>query len=300
MKKVLIVGASSCLGSNLARYLREHYSVYGTWAFHPIRVEEVRGFRMILNDKAPIEGFVDLIKPDAIVYCAAVTDLATCEKDPKLATFVNAHAAAQFANVAARLGARFIYLSSSKVFSGKDGDYSESDIPSPVEHYGQSKLRGEEMVGRFPNAFILRLGTVFALGGLNQRAFLSDLLRRLWKQTPTRIVNDEYRSFVPMEDLSRVVGHLIDAEPSEQRLFHLGSPEKLTHYEFALKVCQIFELNKDCLEPLEGLRFHAPHAVRQPDLHLISNHLDATFFLKPQLAEAGLRTLHAELLNGQQ
>jgi dTDP-4-dehydrorhamnose reductase len=78
---------------------------------------------------------------DVIINCAGLTKaLAT---DPVLAIRVNSLAPHVMAAAAAANSARLIHLSTDCVFSGRQGNYSEEDIPDPVDLYGRSKLLGE-------------------------------------------------------------------------------------------------------------------------------------------------------------
>jgi dTDP-4-dehydrorhamnose reductase len=78
---------------------------------------------------------------DVIVNCAGLTKaLAT---DPILAIQINSLAPHVMAAAAAANGARLIHVSTDCVFSGRQGNYSEEDVPDPVDLYGRSKLLGE-------------------------------------------------------------------------------------------------------------------------------------------------------------
>src|SRR5258708_7866363 len=123
IQKVLIVGASGLIGSNFAYHLRRHYRVFGTYHYRIPRIDNVIYFRFGLSAAAPIREFIRVIRPDAIIFCAAITDLAACEKDPSKIAFVNSVAPASFASAAAEYGCRFIFLSSAKLFSGEEGNY---------------------------------------------------------------------------------------------------------------------------------------------------------------------------------
>jgi dTDP-4-dehydrorhamnose reductase len=78
---------------------------------------------------------------DVVINCTGLTKaLAT---DPIRAIQINALAPHLLADVAAAQGARLIQISTDCVFSGRQGNYREEDIPDPVDLYGRSKLLGE-------------------------------------------------------------------------------------------------------------------------------------------------------------
>lgn len=300
MKKILIVGASSCIGSNLAVYLRKDYNVYGTYAFHHPGIDGVPTIQFAINEQAPILELVKLIHPNVIIYCAAETNLARCQQTPEKALSLNAYAAATFANATAYVGARFIYLSSSKVFSGKEGNYRETDTASPADAYGVTKHRAEELLERFDNAFILRLGTVFALGGLNSNSMLNRLLRSLWHQRSIRLISDEMRGFVSVDTVCQVIGVLMDAEQKYAGIYHLGSSAPHTYYTFAKKLASFLGIQTDIFKPTRGAEFHPDRLGRHENLTLNGELLVHTFSLKLASLEQSLQALRESLEKGHQ
>ena len=84
--------------------------------------------------------------PELVVNCAALVDLESCERDPDRAWQVNAVGAGILAAAAERCAATLFYISSDYVFDGAtDGSYDEVAIAHPINHYGRSKLAGEEL-----------------------------------------------------------------------------------------------------------------------------------------------------------
>ena len=84
--------------------------------------------------------------PALVVNCAALVDLEGCERDPDRAWQVNAVGARNVATAAQRCAATLFYISSDYVFDGAtDGSYDEVATPNPLNHYGRSKLAGEEL-----------------------------------------------------------------------------------------------------------------------------------------------------------
>lgn len=298
MKRVLIVGISSCLGSNLAVYLRRFYQVYGTYGLHRPQVDRIASFRLLLDPSAPLPQAVRTLRPDAIVYAAGLTDPAACERDPKRAFFVNAQAPAILAEAVHLLGGKFVYLSSSKVFPGQSGPYEESHRPSPKDVYGASKRGAEERLERFDKAFILRLGTVFALGGQGQNSMLSRLLRRVLSGEKTPLVSDEKRSFIPGSAVIEAVAACLDAT-RKAGVFHVGSPEAITYYEFGRRLANALGRSADLFEPVKGASLHpsgTPHLY--PDLSLTGTRLRDELGIKPKPLAESLIQLKARLHAG--
>ena len=90
-------------------------------------------------------------------HCAAIANLDVAEQTRNL-DLVNAQAPGVLALAAKKLGIPFVQISTDAVFDGSKGNYSEDDMPNPLNTYAQSKLAGEEAVRQaYPDAIIARV-----------------------------------------------------------------------------------------------------------------------------------------------
>lgn len=305
MKKVLIVGASGFIGSNLTHYLKRHYRIYGTFGVNPIRVDGIVTIALPIAPASPIQQIVRRIRPDAIVYCAARIDEQQCMADPQGTLFINSEAPLLMAHAAADFGCRFIYFSTSKVFDGIQGNYVESDPLNPQGPYGSSKLRGEESLRHYPNTVIFRLGTVFGLGSAGQKSsILNRLLRQLWTSTSASFISDEYRSFISVDEVAHAVGIAIDTRYECVGTYHLAGPTKNTYFDFATEIARTFEVMGRSIRPISGKEFAGPEALsggrRGGDLSLSSQHFCDTFYAKFSSLPEALERIRSQLHYGTQ
>ena len=105
-------------------------------------------------------------RPDAIVHCAAWTNVDGCEADPDHAFRDNALANRNVMEAARRVGAYVVALSTDYVFDGeKDAAYHEWDTPNPLSVYGASKLAGEFEID--PDCAVVRTSWVCGQHGSN-------------------------------------------------------------------------------------------------------------------------------------
>jgi len=85
------------------------------------------------------------LKPDAIINCAAYTDVERCESEESLASAVNGAGVFNLGMAAQMQGSYFLHMSTDYVFDGKlPRPYRESDPVCPINAYGRTKLEGEE------------------------------------------------------------------------------------------------------------------------------------------------------------
>src|SRR5690606_6254803 len=103
---------------------------------------------------------------------------------------INGAAPGYLAAECARRGMRLVHVSTDYVFDGqKEGLYTESDSPHPINTYGHSKLAGEEHIRRIaPEAVIVRTGWIFSPWGRN---FLTSMLAAGDRADTVTVVSDQ-------------------------------------------------------------------------------------------------------------
>ncbi|MHC1680312.1 MAG: dTDP-4-dehydrorhamnose reductase family protein [Methanomassiliicoccales archaeon] len=148
---VLVLGAYGMLGHrlllNLDRKFKATGTVRSTRKFDAPITEQLSSLRIIPGiDASRPEIAHEIIrkhKPQAVVNCVGIVKQAEAAKDPITSITVNSMFPHLAAKAAKEVGATFIHFSTDCVFSGKKGNYSQNDIPDPVDLYGRSKLLGE-------------------------------------------------------------------------------------------------------------------------------------------------------------
>lgn len=88
----------------------------------------------------------DVIKkyaPTIVINAAGVVPKSITIHDPLKTLATNSLAVKKLAQICSLYGCKLIHLSSNDVFSGLLGNYSESDLVSPTDLYGMSKVLGE-------------------------------------------------------------------------------------------------------------------------------------------------------------
>lgn len=107
-----------------------------------------KGCTPIMSDitvQADVHHEIYRMKPNIVIHCAALTDVAYCENHFKESFEVNVRGTSNVVSALDEKGI-FIYLSSDHIFSGENyfnQGYGEWQKPSPVNRYGFSKWGGE-------------------------------------------------------------------------------------------------------------------------------------------------------------
>jgi len=134
----------------------------------PALGHELVGFdlpELDITDAAAVREAVAVVKPGAIVNCAAFTAVDAAEADEARATAVNGTAVAGLATLADEVGAVLVQISTDYVFDGQSGrPWREDDPTVPLSAYGRSKLAGERAAARARQHLIVRTAWLFGQG----------------------------------------------------------------------------------------------------------------------------------------
>jgi dTDP-4-dehydrorhamnose reductase len=170
-------------------------------------------------------------KPDAVINCAAWTDVDGCELDKERAFAVNAAGPENLAVGSREVGAGLVTISTDYVFNGEqDGFYTQRDQPCPESIYGLSKLEGERRAQlAYARTIVVRTGFVFGPGGSN---FLSTIIERAKRGEKLKAIRDAYGTPSYAPDLARRLREL--AQQDLPGVFHVvNAGDGVSYEEFA-------------------------------------------------------------------
>lgn len=185
--RLLVTGAAGMLGIEAMRA--------GERAGHQM-IGLGRGELDVADERAVAE-VLERIGPDAVLNCAAWTDVDGAESHPREAAAVNLTGAGNVARAAAAAGAPLVHLSTDYVFSGqpptdREGTpraYVESDPTGPRSAYGQSKLAGERAVlEASPRHAVVRTAWLFGVAGRN---FAETMIGLAGERESVGVVDDQ-------------------------------------------------------------------------------------------------------------
>ena len=144
-----------------------------------------------VTDAGAVLAAVRAAEPDAVVNCAAWTDVDGAEADEADATAVNGAGAGHVAAAAAVAGAHCVHVSTDYVFDGRAREpYPEDADVAPLGAYGRSKLAGERAVAAAApgRAAIVRSSWLFGRHGRN---FVATMLRLGGERDAVDVVDDQ-------------------------------------------------------------------------------------------------------------
>lgn len=218
--KVLVLGARGMLGSDVM--------TAGESVGH-----EISGYDRVeldVTDPDLLRRRFDREAPDAVINCAAWTDVELAEQEPEAAMAVNGTGAANVAAAAAEVQATVLYVSTGYVFDGeKRAAYVESDRIGPLNRYGLSKAAGEQAtVAANRRSWVVRSSWLFGSAAPN----FADLMLRLGERHgPVLASRELVGSPTWTWHLANGLIRLLDS--NAYGLHHMAAAGHCSRYDFA-------------------------------------------------------------------
>lgn len=233
MRQILLTGITGQLGQELQRTLA------------PLGEVLAAGHRTIdLAQPSQIRQTIRKVKPDLIINAAAYTAVDKAETEFELAKSINAVAPTLMAEEAQRLGATLVHISTDYVFDGSQASpYSEQDVPSPINAYGQSKLMGEEGVRQGCDHHII-LRTAWLYGAHGKSNFVKTMLRLGAERDEIRVVADQVGTPTSAGDLAQGITQLLlKFSPKLVGTYHFTNSGVASWYDFAVAIFEEAKLS---------------------------------------------------------
>jgi dTDP-4-dehydrorhamnose reductase len=290
--KLLITGASGLYGSKLAKIaLSKNYEVYSS----DIQELSVYGnfVKLDISGKTQVDETFKTIKPDVVVHAATLTDVDKCELNKELAWKVNVEGTKNIVEAAKATGSFLIYISTDYVFGGETGCYKETDAPNPINYYGLTKLKAEEIVQTQKEYFIARpsvmYGSTPAAGKVN---FALWIIENLKKGEHVKIVTDQWNTPTLNTNLAEMTLEAIERKLTG--IYHLCGATRVSRFKFAEQIADVFNLDKSLIDKVLSSQFTL-FAKRPVDSSLDTSKAQQTMQHKPLEMDTALKQLKFEL-----
>lgn len=221
--RILLFGKSGMLGSCMHKNLSEQgHTIFG-----------FTSRECDLMDTKRIKILFDELKPDIVINCAAYTAVDDAENNVQLAMDINGNALKGIADLCKISKAVLIHFSTDYVFDGHKKTWKESDIPCPINVYGESKLLGEKLIAENMKKFyIIRTSWLFGENGKN----FVDTMAALGKEkAEVSVVNDQFGSPTYTKDLcEKVCEFFVNKKPVlEYGIYHITNSGTTNWSDFA-------------------------------------------------------------------
>ena len=202
---------------------------------------------LAINDKEAVMLLFEKNHIQYVINCAAYTAVDKAEKEQKKAFLINGDAVGNLAAICKMHGTTFIHLSTDYVYDGKNQKpLKESNAVSPLNVYGWSKLKGEELaLNQNANSLIIRTSWVYSPYGNN---FVKTMVR-LFKEKPAiNVINDQYGCPTYAADLASVIISFIkkiEKGSSFSGIYNYCNEGIISWFDFATEIKNI--KHSDCI-----------------------------------------------------
>ncbi|MFZ0035231.1 MAG: dTDP-4-dehydrorhamnose reductase [Sedimentisphaerales bacterium] len=216
--RVAILGGKGMLGSDLALACQQHRIITTVLDLPEFDITNENHLTNILKEV------------DAVINCAAYTDVEKAESESELAYKVNGEAVGKLGTVAKGAGVWVLHISTDFVFDGKSKrPYIETDPPHPISTYGASKLAGEKLlVESGCRHCIMRVEWTYGSAGNN---FVTKMIKRAKAGEKLKVVDDQTGSPTATTEIAKVICKLLSKKP--EGLFHFASTGYVSRFEMA-------------------------------------------------------------------
>ncbi len=249
MTRFLVTGASGLLGINLCLQIAAENEVIGVVHQQKLSNTPFTVVQADLSDPKTPLTWIENLKPDVIVHCAAMANIDACERDPLKAKQVNADLPEALAFLSHKNGIQMIHISTDAVFDGIKGDYHEDDQPNPLGVYAQTKLAGEQAVlAANADAAIARVN-FYGYSVTGSRSLSEFFFNNLEAGKEMMGFTDVFFCPLFVIDLADVLLKIVKLRL--KGIYHTVSSECLNKYEFGNRIANLFNFNPNLIKPVK-------------------------------------------------
>jgi dTDP-4-dehydrorhamnose reductase len=245
--RLLVTGATGMLGAEVVKRLKSglKYRVFSI--SRKTLQQDDDHFNVDLSNEKALQTVLDKIQPAIIIHCAAEVNVNRCETEKEYVYKLHVAATQNLVQYASL--EKFIYISTDAVFDGQRGNYSETDIVNPLNHYAYTKLKGEETVlSANKNSIVLRTNIVGYHIPLQ-----TSLFEWAYKSLSTNTAISGYENvyFNPLycAVLAEKIAELLELQ-FERGIYHIGTTDNVSKFDFLRRTAQYFNFSQNLISPV--------------------------------------------------
>jgi len=288
IQRLLITGASGLLGSHLLRRLDGRYPIAATGRRLPQfpSMKSVTPAAIDVTDPVNLDRLLKELRPDAIINCAAMTDVDGCESRRVEARRINTEAVEFLARHCRESESLLLHISTDYVFDGKAGPYSEDATPNPINYYGATKLEAERAIEASRGDYIIiRTAFIYGSGERGASKLVRQIVNSHRENRPIIAADDQLSSPTWAGNLADAIAELLQND--FRGIINISGTDYVSRYDFALTATEVFGLNKNLVvkSTLDKIGMAAP---RPPKAGLTVGRMQAVLTTKPVGVREGL------------
>lgn len=255
---ILVTGANGQLGNHV-RLLEKGSS-------HRFFFTDVA--ELDITDSCAVASYVQNNAIQAIINCAAYTNVDRAEDDEPAADLLNNVAVAHLALAAKESNALLVHISTDYVFGGNNNNTpcTEDEPVNPTGAYGRTKLAGEEAVKRSGCRYLIfRTAWLYSEFGNN---FVKTMLRVLPESSERKVVFDQVGTPTYAGDLARAILEILNTHaPIASGIYHFSNEGVCSWFDFAKEIARQAGITTCKILPCHSSEF--PSKVIRPSFSVL-------------------------------
>lgn len=263
--KIIVTGSKGQLGSDVVQALK----------VQNIEIVQADLPDVDITDKTAIDKLIGESNADAVIHCAAFTNVDAAESEKEKCKIINEIGTKNIAESCEKYSIKLLYISTDYVFGGDGNEPFETHSPkSPRNCYGETKRNGEIAIEKICRKFfIVRISWVFGENGNN---FVKTMLRLSKEKSEINVVCDQIGSPTYTKDLCVLICEIIKSE--KYGVYHATNEGFCSWAEFASKIMELSG-SKTKIVPIKSEEYKTA-AVRPKNSRLSKKSLDENGFLR--------------------
>jgi dTDP-4-dehydrorhamnose reductase len=208
-----------------------------------------------ITDNFAVREMIDKIRPKFLINCAAWTDVAKAEDRKIEAYLINCTSLEEIIKSCIDFSVKLVHISTDHVFSGLDNTmYKIDSVKGPVNFYGYSKSKGEDLILDAKNLEYWILRTSWLYGNSN-RDFVAKILNQYkLSKFPISVVSDQFGHPTYVKDLVERLILMINSD-IVSGVYHASNSGITSWYEFARELAIGMNLDLDSIIPVKTKDF---------------------------------------------
>lgn len=259
---ILVTGSNGQLGNEMRLVSKDSTNRY---IFTDI-IDSDKNDTVIL-DIRDIKSIRDIVKKEnieAIINCAAYTNVDKAESDKELCEELNSTAVENLAIVMNEVNGLLVHISTDYVFGGHlcNTPCNEEEEGTPTGVYGLTKLKGENKIKESSNNYIIiRTSWLYSEFGKN---FVKTMINLTSTKPQLKVVFDQVGTPTYAYDLASVIYHIVENKLYEgnKGIYHYSNEGVCSWYDFTKKIAELIGNDECDIQPCKSDEF--PSNVKRP------------------------------------
>ena len=266
MKTVLVTGANGQLGNEMRLVARDSGDNY---IFTDVnQVADVETVYLDITDLEAVRKMVSDNHIDAIVNCAAYTNVDAAETNEALAVKLNAEAPENLAKAMKEVDGLLVQISTDYVFGKEPYNVpcKENQQGTPTGVYGMTKLHGEQRImATGCKHVIIRTAWLYSEFGKN---FCKTMMHLTATKPQLKVVFDQVGTPTYALDLAKAIAVVLERfDGSQTGVYHYSNEGVCSWYDFTKMIAEYNGTTGCDVQPCHSDEFPSP--VKRPSYSVL-------------------------------